>query len=1209
MLKVFSTLVFLFVSSFAFSQESKVPLCGTPDSQILDAKVLERMRNAGKNPNLRMADLPMLECLVAVAVEYDIYLDYNMNQDLITGKVYEYFEKVSKVYEDEMRIKLTVNHIEIITTNRSDTLLQSRQILKQHISHLFKLGDAIPGEALGYAQINKSPSAYTLYCVSGDFKSQYSSVLKTVAHEIGHCFDSPHTHNCSWPNGPIDLCFSTKKEGGCYGMFNSMSFVGTIMSYCASCLFSFHPYCREVIRKRAEEILKPIVEIPKRPNIKIEQNGLETEPFLSWDNTLETLKYKVQVSDNQPFSSVIIDTLVSFNFFQAYSLEKGKTYFWRVKSLNHLGNSTWSEIGKFVCKTEGKLSIPAVRGTFLDKKDIDKVRLEVYVMQGISEYEFRITDLASYQSFGFEKRYNNLKVTSKSNLATLNFSELRRKEIDTPIYYWQARAIKNGENSEWSSIQIFTAFESTKHYFPQSKLNLSGTSIPIIWELGLGTGNVSLEREYSIEVAEDNVFSKIVYQNSKLINTLGNLIDFSNLGFEVIENLKENSVYYFRYKEKTGSDLWVTSTFKTGLKNTKWKFINSKNQPFTGATGHINLNGDSTKIALATDTGIYETDGVNWNKPLNLLTTKGLVKTDGSYQVKYDSQDNLYYFSFRKHVIKFNGKDTINLTEKLPINVSELFDFVLDSNDNLYVIRAFNENNLLYFGFYKLINGKWETLPRLQMSRPRTLDLKFDLSDNLYAHIGGDGIYLLKRNSWELINSSTKESFDGAYTIDLKGNVWWATVNKRFVYRQDLNKNITSFIAGKDLPDGQYISLVCDKNGVIWMLAEVNLKVVLLKFNGEKWVLAENVYDLPLPLREFYGYGMISDYSGMLVDNKNRIWIYSYLFGIFIFDETEKVKQQKIVFENIPELLSSNKPFKITAKATSELPILYKVISGPAKIQNDSVIFTGNSGKVVIQLSQKGNQIFEPAPNVEFEFTVKGFQTINFDKIGDRILSSNTINLNVSSTSKLPVSVQIISGPAFINGNLIILTGTGKVKIKAKQEGNAEFLAANEVIQEFCVIPAKPIISVNVANNWILEVNADKNLQWYFNGTKVENGIKNTLLATQNGQYKVDVFNSDASCASNTSDIFQLLILTNEDDKSQTIKVFPNPADDWVTVDSETHLNINTIKIYDLKGSLLYTNEKTELPHKIKIQQSWQGNVLLEIKTTDKIYLKKLVLH
>lgn len=1208
MLKVFSTLVFLFVSSLVFSQESKVPLCGTPDSQILDAKVLERMRNAGKNPNLRMADLPMLECLVAVAVEYDIYLDYNRNQDLIRGKVYEYFEKVSKVYEDEMRIKLTVNHIEIITTNRSDTLLQSRQILKQHISHLFKLGDAIPGEALGYAKINKSPSAYTLYCVSGDFKSQYSSVLKTVAHEIGHCFDSPHTHNCSWPNGPIDLCFSTVKEGGCYGKFSSMSFVGTIMSYCES-LFSFHPYCRDVIRKRAEEILKPIVEIPKRPDIKAEQNSLETEPFLDWNITSETLRYKVQISDNQLFSNIIIDTLTNSNFFQAYSLENGKTYFWRVKSLNHFGNSVWSEIGKFACKTGGKLSMPAVKGAFLDKKNIEKVRLEIYAMKGISEYEFRITDSGSYWSFGFEKRYNNQRVIYKSNLATFNFSELRRKEIDFPVYFWQARAIKNGENSEWSSVQSFTAFESTTHYFPQSKLNISGTSIPIIWELGLGIGNVNLEREYNIEVAEDNEFSKIIYQNNKIINTLGNVIDFSNLGFEVIEDLKDNTVYYYRYKEKRGADLWFTSTFKTGLKNTKWKFINPKNKPFLGETGRVNINGDSTKITFATHGGIYETDGVNWSKPLNLLTTTGLVKADGSYHVKYDSQNNLYYFNSSKHVIKFNGKDTVNLTEKLPINVNEVFDFVLDSKDNLYIIRAFNENSLLYFGFNKLINGRWETLPRLQMSRPRTLYLKFDLFDNLYAHIGGDGIYLLNRNSWELINPSTKESFDGAYTTDLKGNVWWATVNRRFVYRQDLSKNITTFIAGKDLPDGQYISLVCDKDGVIWMLAEVNLKVVLLKFKDEKWVLVDNVYDLPLPLRVFYGYGMISDYSGMLVDNKNRIWIYSYLFGIFIFDETEKVKQQKIIFESIPELSSSNKPFKITARATSELPILYRAISGPAKIRSDSVILTGNSGKVVIQLSQKGNRIFEPAPNVEFEFSVKGFQSINFDKIGDRVLSSNPINLNVSSTSKLPVIIQVISGPAFINGNLIILTGTGRVIIKAIQNGNAEFLAANEVIQEFCVIPAKPIISVNAANNWILEVNADKNLQWYFNGTKVENGTKSTLLATQNGQYTVVVSNSDASCASNTSDIFQLLILANEDDKSQTIKVFPNPADDWVTIDSENQLKISTIKLYDLKGSLLYTNEKTELPHKIKIHSSWQGNVLLEIKTNEKTYLKKLVLN
>ena len=80
-------------------------------------------------------------------------------------------------------------------------------------------------------------------------------------------------------------------------------------------------------------------------------------------------------------------------------------------------------------------------------------------------------------------------------------------------------------------------------------------------------------------------------------------------------------------------------------------------------------------------------------------------------------------------------------------------------------------------------------------------------------------------------------------------------------------------------------------------------------------------------------------------------------------------------------------------------------------------------------------------------------QYINFPDIPKQLTINPPYTLEATSTSGLPVSFEMISGPATIEGNIMTLTGeTGTVSLKATQAGNDEWLAAPDVVKTFEVI-------------------------------------------------------------------------------------------------------------------------------------------------------------
>jgi sugar lactone lactonase YvrE len=87
-------------------------------------------------------------------------------------------------------------------------------------------------------------------------------------------------------------------------------------------------------------------------------------------------------------------------------------------------------------------------------------------------------------------------------------------------------------------------------------------------------------------------------------------------------------------------------------------------------------------------------------------------------------------------------------------------------------------------------------------------------------------------------------------------------------------------------------------------------------------------------------------------------------------------------------------------------------------------------------------------------------QTIAFPPIADRTITSPALALTATSSSGLPVTYQIVSGPATLAGNTLTPTGLGTITVRASQSGNLNFLPAPDVDQTFTITKAPATVTL-----------------------------------------------------------------------------------------------------------------------------------------------------
>jgi hypothetical protein len=96
---------------------------------------------------------------------------------------------------------------------------------------------------------------------------------------------------------------------------------------------------------------------------------------------------------------------------------------------------------------------------------------------------------------------------------------------------------------------------------------------------------------------------------------------------------------------------------------------------------------------------------------------------------------------------------------------------------------------------------------------------------------------------------------------------------------------------------------------------------------------------------------------------------------------------------------------------------------------------------------------------------LKANQTITFAALTDKPLGSSPTGVTGNSTSGLPLSFAIQSGPATISNGTLTINGIGSVTVRASQAGDANYNAATSVDQSFTVTKASTSTAVSSSLN------------------------------------------------------------------------------------------------------------------------------------------------
>ena len=331
------------------------------------------------------------------------------------------------------------------------------------------------------------------------------------------------------------------------------------------------------------------------------------------------------------------------------------------------------------------------------------------------------------------------------------------------------------------------------------------------------------------------------------------------------------------------------------------------------------------------------------------------------------------------------------------------------------------------------------------------------------------------------------------------------------------------------------------------------------------------------------------------------------------------VKQsQTLSFASLSVQTFGQAPFVLSATSSAGLSLVYSASNTLISINSNTVTING-AGTVNITATQTGNENYESTNAVSQILSIqKGNQSISFASFTSKTFGNAPFVLMASSSAGLDLVYSASNTLISINTNTVTINGAGTVNITASNTGNNNYLGTSATqtllisVREtvdttksnptltFTAIPnltvGQKYVMTATSNSpvTIIFTSSDTNKVSIRGNTATAKAIGNVVITASqeaNATYNPATAQQTVTVVAITTPT--MYPLTPIEKGNPAIRIYPNPANDYITIQYDKTQKVASVKIYDMMGRVVNVGAESLLPLQIDIKTLPKGEYII----------------